>query len=141
MASSAVEQCKKRVLVADTPSAKEVIFHALKDQFDLVFSYSLREARWQLQNGCDVVLCGLQFDESRICELLLNVKENQATYHIPFICLNTKEDDVLHSVTRLAAQAMVSMGADMFIDLSRWRSVLGDDRAFARFRAHLHLLQ
>jgi hypothetical protein len=135
-----VEQAKKRILVADTPSVKAVICDALRNHFDLVFSHSLAEAQLQLQNGCDVVLCSLEFDGSRIFELLLDVKESDATNHIPFVCLNTKNSDDLHPVTRLAAQAVISMGADMFIDLSRWRNVLGDGRAFSRFRDHLHWL-
>ncbi len=109
--------------------------------FDALFSYSLNDALPHLEHHLDIGLCGLHFDDSCMFELLHGLKSDKATRHILFICLNTKNSVLPSSVIRIAAKAVVTMGGDGFIDLCRWRCVLGDERALARFRAHLQLLR
>ena len=127
-------------MVAETPVAIEIILPALQNHFDLLLSHTLKDALQNIGKGCDIVLCGLHFDESQMFELLFKLKENNTTKMIPFIALNTKNSVLPDSVIRLAAKAVISMGGDGFIDLPQWRKVLGDEKAFTRFRAHLHLL-
>lgn len=127
--------------MAETPSAAEIVRPVLEGHFHLIYSHSLRDALRALEDDAslDLVLCGLHFDESRMFELLQHVRNGRSTHHIPFVCLNAKNSVLPQSVVRIAAKAVITMGGDGFIDLVRWRCVLGDDKAFSRFRAHLHL--
>lgn len=130
----------KRILVAETPAATLILQPALQGHFDLTVSHSLAGALQHLKEHIHIVLCGLHFDESRMFELLKHLKASESMKHVPFISINATNTVLPDSVIRMAAKAAISIGSDGFIDLARWRAVLGDDRAFARLRAHLHLL-
>lgn len=132
---------KKSILVAVRPIANTILTHALASDFALTFCASLAEAQGQLaQTPFDLILCGVNFDESRMFDLLHHAKSDPGTKAIPFVCIKVFEG-VLHTGSyESVKQAGMVKGVVAFIDLAAWEQEGGREQADARLRTTLHQL-
>jgi CheY-like chemotaxis protein len=132
---------KKRVLVAVRPRAATTLDNALASDFVLTFCHSLAEAQNLLANASfDLILCGANFDESRMFELLNFIKSNSATKAIPFVCIKVFEGILHDGSYESVKKACALLKAAAFIDLACWSGELGKEKMAERLRNALHQL-
>lgn len=128
---------KKKILLAETPERSEGLRLALEGYVDIIVSSSLEDASRQIGKELDAVLCSVNFDDSRMFDLLQLLKQDSATRKIPFICLHTLDSALSTTCIRMTERAVALMGGDGFIELSGWRRDLGDEVALYKFRKYL----
>jgi|GEM_PF-1401696 len=133
------------ILVAVTPAVKNTAEHALRcNDFHLSFCHTLRDARrLLLAKPFDIIVCTLQFDESRLCDLLQHVSSSPALASIPFVALTfwkRGEGMLSKEVVKSALRCATLSGATESIDLAEWRNDLGDMPAFEELRMRLRRL-
>lgn len=110
------------VLVAASPPGLAVVRELLCDGFELVAVHSLRDAVERLmQGGIDLILAGLQFDESIVPALLEAVRSDPSTRAIPFVCARFLPTVLRGASLRAARQACEALGAEFidFLELER----------------------
>jgi hypothetical protein len=128
---------KRTVLVAVRPQGVDRLTNVLAQEFNLIFCHSLAEVEQQLGPEIDAVVCGTNFDESRMFELLRAVKADTRYKSIPFVCIKVL-DGVLHDATYASVKkASTLMGASGFFDLAQARAELGKVKAAAELRRML----
>ena len=96
---------------------------------------------WMLSGSVDLILCSVQFDESRMFELLAAAKSSPRTRSIPFMCFRHLDSVLRPASFRGLEIACRAYGAE-FIDPAAWRAQYGTDETQKRFRevvfSHLH---
>jgi CheY-like chemotaxis protein len=127
----------KHILVAANPHVREIISTALQfSDLVLTFSDSVQEAKLLLnQWHFDLIFCTIQFDSSRMFDLLRYVKkENPQTKAIPFLALKISEGLLPDSLVDLSLKTAKLIGANETVNLAVLRRELGDEEAFVRLR-------
>lgn len=128
---------RRTVIVAVRPQGVDRLRNVLAPDFTLIFCHSLAEVEKQLDSGADAIVCGTNFDESRMFELLRTVKADTKYKSIPFVCIKVL-DGVLHDATYASVKkASTLMGASGFFDLAQARAELGKVEAAAELRRML----
>lgn len=127
-----------RLLVAARPQAHAFILQVLQADFSLEFCDSLADAKKLLSSGrFDLVLCTLQFDSSRMFDLLRHVRSDPAIRDIPFVAIKLAGGILSDDTVRHVLKAAHLMGADECINLADWRRQFGDEQAYDRLRTTL----
>lgn len=131
-----------KILVAVTPAMKSTAEHALRcDDFELAFCHSMQDAvRQLLAQRFELIVCTLQFDESRLCDLLQYVKSTPSLAFIPFAALTFRkeEEGILPTeAVNIALRCAKLYGATDAINLPERRKELGDEPAFEELRMRL----
>ena len=132
---------KKNILVAVRPRGATRLANALASDFALTFCHSLAQAQSLLANDrFDLIVCGVNFDESRMFDLLKHAKSHPSTKAIPYVCIKVFEG-ILHADSYKSVKEVCTLlGAASFIDLAQWRKELGKEQAAEALRATLHQL-
>jgi CheY-like chemotaxis protein len=124
----------KRLLVAVKPRSHDTMSRALTPGYSFTLCSSLVTAQWLLNQDFDLIVCGMNFDDSRMFDLLRYVRNHPATRSTPFLCLKLAEGMLQTSVFKSVEKAARLLGADDFIDFARWRREFGDEQAYERLR-------
>src|SRR3569623_3042842 len=84
-----------KILVAVTPEMKRTAMHALHcEDFDLAFCHTMQDAvRLLYSQDLDLVICTLQFGESRLCDLLQYAKTTPSIASIPIVALTFRKEE------------------------------------------------
>jgi hypothetical protein len=107
-----------RVLVASAQDLDEKIRECLPEH-DLTFVRTMREAISALRkDGFQMVVISLEFDESRMLELLQYVRALPAYQEIPVICVHADSVNLRQSVMRNIDVAVKALGGVGFLDLA-----------------------
>ncbi|WP_147376929.1 hypothetical protein [Noviherbaspirillum saxi] len=131
---------RKTILAAVRPLGVERLTNVLSPEFRLVFCHSLAAVQDQIRSDIDAIVCGTNFDESRMFELLQTLKSDIRYSAIPFVCVRVL-DGVLHEATYASVRkACILMGASAFYDLAQARADMGKAEAAKAFRSMLHQL-
>ena len=121
-----------RLLVCASAREFRSVREALDCSVQLSFATGFDEALALARAGTDRILCGAQFDESRMLDLLAALKADARTRSIPCLCVRaiavTPESSPAD--TAVACQAL---GA-VFIDLEGWRQQWGRRNAAERLQ-------
>lgn len=133
---------KPRVLAACPLSALRTVERVLGRHTELVFVSTLAGARDVLYANRDIsmVVCSIQFDESRMYELLDYARSGFP--QIPFVCVRMLDGDLSRIAADTIALAVETLGAAAYIDFAA--CVATDGRAMAEHvltsivLAHLH---
>lgn len=135
-------ESKPKLLVAIRPKGIIRLTNVLASDFSLVFCHTLADARSLLDSDTEIkaIVCGTNFDESRMFDFVRYVKDNPPTRDLPFICVKVF-GGVLHEGTYAGVEKAVKlMGASAYIDFAQWRVEIGKLEAADRLRATLHAL-
>ena len=129
------------ILVAVRPRANDTLAAALASEFALTFCQSVAQAQSQLaRRHFDLILCGVNFDESRMFDLLHHAKSDSGAKAIPFVCIKVFEG-ILHTGSyESVKQAGGLKGIAAFVDLAQWQKEFGKQQAEAQLRNTLHQL-
>ena len=122
-----------RILVADHAQAFAAFRAALAGNHVLVHVETLEQARQALSTECALVVCGCDFDEGRMYDLLRHLKATPELRRLPFLALRCVEgellDDTLYESVKIAVRAL---GGNAFVDLLRWQRRWGPAQASHR---------
>lgn len=129
---------RRRLLVAVRPQDRDLVVLALGTEFDLTIAYTGAEALMAVQQGVDMIICGVHFDEGRMFELLRALKADPRTQAIPFVPVlgygSAHSEAIRHGIR----SAALSLGAAAFIDLEDMAARYGVEQGFTRLRQMVH---
>ena len=129
-----MDKTKPTLLLAIRPKAVTRLTNVLGDEFSLVFCHTVDDALTSLDDEIDAVVCGTNFDESRMFELLRHVKGSGATRQVPVICMKVF-GGVLHEGSYAGVEKAVELlEASAYVDFTRWRLELGKAEAAEKLR-------
>jgi hypothetical protein len=103
-----------RLLAAVTPAEFPAVRRMLAGRAETVPAHSLHAAM-QLGTGCQLVLCSLHFDDSRMFYLLGELRS--AAVGIPVLCCCLSETHLAHDTLEGLNAAVRHLGALEFVDL------------------------
>jgi response regulator RpfG family c-di-GMP phosphodiesterase len=132
---------KNRLLVAVRPRGVTRLVEALDHDFILIFCHSLANAQKVLgEVKIDAIVCGTNFDESKMFDLLRYVKSTPAAQGIPFVSVKVLGGILHQGSYEGVKKAIKLLGAAAFIDLAQWEIDLGKDQADGLLRNTVHQL-
>lgn len=106
-----------RVLVADVPLMDEKMRECLPGR-DLTFVRTMTEAMRALRHdGFHLVVIGLEFDDSRMLELMQYVRSLPAYKDVPVICVHADHLNLSEAVIKNIDVAVKALGGVAFLDL------------------------
>jgi DNA-binding transcriptional LysR family regulator len=131
---------KPKLLVAIQSKGVIRLTNALASDFDLVFCHSLADAMEMLNQNVDAVVCGTNFDDSRMFELIRSAKDTPTATpnDIPFIVVKVFEGVLHQDSYDSVRKASELLGAADFVDLAKWRAAYGKEEAARKFREIIH---
>jgi DNA-binding NtrC family response regulator len=106
-----------RVLVAAVPETDENIRQCLPGH-ELVFVRTLQQAMSALRHdGFQLVVIGLEFDESRMLELLQHIRGLAHYKEVPVVCVHADNLNLSEAVMRNIDVAVKALGGIAFLNL------------------------
>jgi CheY-like chemotaxis protein len=127
-----VNRARPCSLVAGTPEALQTLTSLLSEDLDLLLARSVTEALGLVDSGIDLIICNVQFDESRMFDFLHELQKHPR--HVPVICCRTRPDPIRRGSKRAIELALEALGVGIFVDLAQLRADYGED-ADRMFRA------
>jgi PleD family two-component response regulator len=107
-----------RVLVADVPEMDEKIRECLPGH-DLTFVRTMYDAIGKLRrDGFQLVVIGLDFDESRMLELLQYVRGLPRYKDVPVVCVHAENMNLREAVMKNIDVAVKALGGIGFLNLA-----------------------
>ena len=106
-----------RVLVANVPEMDEKLRDCLPGH-DLTFVRTMKEAITELRHdGFQLVVIGLEFDESRMLELLQYVRSLAHYKEVPVVCVYSEYYNLSEAVLKNIDVAVKALGGLAFLNL------------------------
>ena len=128
-----------RVLVAEVPSLAPRL-HAILGEYDSTSVSTLAEARRALdRESFNLVVICVQFNESRMFELLEHIVNDERLADTPVVCLRDEEGPS-SGVAGIALSAK-ALGARLFLDLRKLPDTQTGNARLRRLFRHLLLLE
>jgi hypothetical protein len=122
----------KTLLVATTPEAQDAVLKNLGGHFEIIFCTSMQDAFAALIGPVDLIACSMHFGEGAVYDLLRYVKSLPDTKTIPFVAIYGS-DAMLSALTRQSIEiATRALGAEAFVELSRWSARWGEVKAYEK---------
>jgi PleD family two-component response regulator len=107
-----------RVLVADVPEMDEKIRDCLPGH-DLTFVRTMYDAIRKLRHdGFQLIVIGLDFDESRMLELLQYVRSLAGYRDVPVVCVHAEQMNLSEAVLKNIDVAVKALGGLGFLNLA-----------------------
>lgn len=128
----------RRILAAIRPELRSTVSQAFAAS-DLVFASTLDEARKTLENF-RLIICCLHFADGYMFELLQYARSNPATRELPFVCVETTDENLPHYLRKSIEIALATLGAAPLISIPAWQAELGEDGAARKLRQHVAAL-
>ena len=125
----------KKVLVADVPQVQARVAAVLGHE-RLVFVHTLGAARSALAGeDFDLVLIGMHFDDSRMFDLLREVRGGGRNRSVRIACYRLRPFAFMTLSTQVIDVTVKALGASVFVDLASYASEQEGDRALVRLVA------
>ncbi len=106
-----------KILVADLPAGASRILRLMQDRHELVFAETVERAiNAAEQNYFDLTVCGTDFDDSRMFDLLREMKRDPLVRVKPFVCLRQSASELIKDNFSLIQLAATTAGASCYID-------------------------
>jgi CheY-like chemotaxis protein len=105
----------RRILVCTVPEMIEIVQSCLNDLYACDICLTIQQAREGLERKPDLLLCNVQFDESRMFDFLTYVRAHPVGRSLPIVISHTKDvrTPALHRSIEAAAR---TIGIHAFID-------------------------
>lgn len=91
------------------------------ESYCLVTCLKMRSATSRITSGTSVIICGTQFDDGAMFDLLRYAKAIPHLRPIPFLCVRIAGGRLEEALFESVAMSSMALGAVGFIDLFRWR--------------------
>ena len=123
----------RTILVAAARPTVRVLQRVFGSDAKVISATRIPDALRILAGGVDLIICSLQFDESRMFEFLGAVKGNPKTHAVPFVSVRHLPSVLRPTAFKGIQFACKSYGAE-FIDLSVLEAQYGTEEAQRRLR-------
>lgn len=123
-----------RVLVADLRSGVKTIRAVLGDSAKVSSAQRMDQAIAALEEGVELIVCGIHFDDSRMFDFLRIVKADPRDRSIPFVCFRDLESDLAPALLESLDISSRALGAECFLDLFELKARHGVEAADEEFR-------
>ena len=125
----------KKVLIADVPQVQARVAAVLVRE-RLVFVHTLAAALKALAGqDFDLVLIGMHFDDSRMFDLLREVRAGSRNGAVPVVCYRMRPLAFMALSTQVIEVTVKALGALSFIDLANLATDEDGNEALARLVA------
>ena len=125
----------KKVLIADVPQVQARVAAVLVRE-RLVFVHTLAAALKALAGeDFDVVLIGMHFDDSRMFDLLREVRAGSRNGAVPVVCYRMRPLAFMALSTQVIEVTVKALGALSFVDLASLATDEDGNEALARLVA------
>jgi CheY-like chemotaxis protein len=125
----------RKVLVADVPEVQARVAAVLAHE-RLVFVHTLAAALSALaRDDFDLVLIGMHFDDSRMFDLLREVRAGGRNRSVRVACYRLRPFAFMALSTQVIEVTVKALGASAFADLASYASEQEGDRALVRLVA------
>ena len=121
------------ILVAAARPTIRVLQSVFGRDAKVISATRIQDALKIVAGGVDLIICSLQFDESRMFEFLAGVKANPKTRAIPFVSVRHLPSVLRPTAFKGIQFACKGYGAE-FIDLGALEAQYGSDEAQRRLR-------
>jgi len=119
----------KKILVADTPEGDRRLSQILSG-YELTFVRTMGEARRELEaDGFVLILVGVHFDDSRMFDLLRQVRSEGRNKDIPIICVREPGLGFTAISSHTLEVTCRALDANVFLDLTNINDEPGRDAA------------
>ena len=118
-----------RILAAIPPEAEAILRRAVGDAATLLPAHTIEEAYGVAAQSVDIIVCGINFDESRMFELLRAVKADSRLKKTPFVCVRLIGTNLTPTLTQSLQISCTLLGAAQFIDFYALERTFGPDAA------------
>jgi CheY-like chemotaxis protein len=109
------------ILIADVPEGAEQIKRCLSPLHDLVLVHNLAAATRLIANvDFDAVVAGVQFDDSRMIELLRSVRSEPRFEKKPFIAVRMLPTTMTPDLEANAKQMATVLGATAYVTIDEF---------------------
>jgi CheY-like chemotaxis protein len=125
---------RKRILGADAEQGIRTLRAVLGESAELIPADSLNQAVRVLENPVDLIICGIQFDESRMFDLLTHARQEPRVQDIPFLVFRDLESELDPMFFKSLQISVTALGATGFVDLFALKQEYGIREADAKFR-------
>jgi DNA-binding NtrC family response regulator len=115
------------VLIACQPSEMEVLRALVPSSASVVTATSISDAAKHIAQGVDAVICSMDFDESRMLDLVQEAHGERP--EVPVLCCRVFASRISDVFLPAAAAAAFSMGVGAFIDLANRLPLFSADAA------------
>lgn len=110
---------RANILIADVPKGAARIHRIMRKRHRLLFAHTLDNAREITSKvNVDLIICGAEFDESRMFDLLKLIKSDPAERPKPFVCFRHSLPERIKDRDRMLMLAATKLGASCFINAS-----------------------
>ena len=108
---------RRRILVAGASHTIEAVTEAVGDAGEIVAARSVAEALLSIHGPVDIVVCDVRFDDSRMFDFLLQLKERPPDPACRVVCVRTSGPKLSSNLHKAIAQALEALGVELFVDL------------------------
>jgi hypothetical protein len=121
----------KRILVADTPEAVEILRPVIGDGARLIPAFTVEEALAVAAQGVDMIVAGVHFDKSRMFDLLHILHADRQLRNTPVVCVRLLGSNLAPRLFEKLGIPCKALGAIDFIDLYALERRFGQEGARA----------
>lgn len=126
---------RRRILVAGTSEAIEMLAALLHEDADLVAARSVQEALSRFDaEPFDTVACNVRFDESRMFDFLQALRERPAGRRVHIVCFRLTGETLPPGIRSAIANALEALGVPVFLDLPQLSASSGAEVALEVLR-------
>jgi hypothetical protein len=113
-----------KILLAASPKAREVLERILSGH-EFICAETVGQGEHSLaRQRCDLIVCTVVFDDSRMFEFLQVVKASEAWRDIPFVCARVRPNVAFSPVALEAVRFTCrTLGAEAFLDIEDYKVV------------------
>lgn len=115
------------VLLACQPSETEALSALVPHGATVVTAATTHEAESRISQGVDAVVCTLEFDDSRMLDLVYEMRVLRPD--IPVLCCRVAGSRISDACVPAAATAAFSVGVSAFVDLANSMPGVGPEGA------------
>ncbi len=123
-----------RILVAGTSDAIEALSEVMRDEAQLVPARSVREALDRFDARIDMVVCNVRFDESRMFDFLLALRQKPGGESVRVVSLRIAGSELSSRMRWSIKAALEALGVDIFIDVPQLEADYGRQVALETLR-------
>lgn len=124
-----------RILTATVADAVPVLDAAYPaPEFAYTATLTLADAIGLLDQPHDLIACSVHFNNGQFYEFLRIAKAHPVARNTPFLVHFTGMESKRHHIAQSVEIASKALGADEIVPMYQWRSELGDEAAFRKYR-------
>jgi hypothetical protein len=122
------------ILVAGTSDAIDELTRMLSDDADIVPARSVSEALLSFHPGIDVVCCNVRFDESRMFDFLLALRQRPGGAKVRVVSFRITGAELAPRMRTSIRSALEALGVETFIDIPQLTEQYGGQIALETLR-------